>query len=290
VSDDLIRAAGAVLWRPHGDDVEVLLVHRPKYDDWSLPKGKLDDDEHVVAAAVREVREETGQWVRLGAPLATQHYAVDGRPKEVRYWAAEVRDASAFAPTHEIDRLAWLPADEACRQLTHPRDAELVRAVLSEALRTWAMILLRHAEAVDRDAWRGQDKERPLTPAGLAQARRLPALLQSYGIERVVSSDAKRCVDTVQPYSLLSGRPVEVQPLFSEEGYDPGPAAAAGRELRDSAVPVVVCSHRPVLPDVAAVLCEGSEVSPPRHELDPGAFWVVHLAADVAVALEAHAP
>jgi len=290
LNDGVVLAAGAVLWRRPADVVEIALVHRPKYDDWSLPKGKLLPGEHPVAAAVREVYEETGQRVALGRPLPTQRYIVDGRPKEVRYWAAEAGDDGGFVPSHEVDDLKWLPTLDACAQLTYPRDVDVVQAFAECAVSTWPVVLLRHTDAEERDIWAHPDNERPLTQVGLDQARRLPPLLAAYGVKRVVSSDARRCIDTVAPYCAQNGLPMQAQPLFSESGYEPAASAAAVRGLRAAAQPVVVCTHRPLLPELAAVLCEGSTVSPPGHELDPGAFWVLHLVGNVAGALEGHAP
>ncbi|MQS12917.1 NUDIX hydrolase [Streptomyces kaniharaensis] len=132
----MILAAGAVLWLPGRPKKtgrlgrpRIALIHRPKYDDWSLPKGKLDPGEGMAQAALREVREETGFFCVLGPELPAQHYAVQGRPKEVRYWAA-VPTAGAFRPNREVDRLEWLPAGKARVRLTHERDRLLVDALL----------------------------------------------------------------------------------------------------------------------------------------------------------------
>ncbi|WP_030660402.1 NUDIX hydrolase [Streptomyces rimosus] len=129
-----IKAAGCVLWRrsPVGGELEIALVHRPKYDDWSHPKGKLKRDEGWLAGALREVAEETGMQCAPGAELPTVHYLAGGRPKAVRYWAAEAI-AGDFDPNHEVDRLLWLPPEQARRILTQARDRELVDALL-EAL------------------------------------------------------------------------------------------------------------------------------------------------------------
>lgn len=126
-----VRAAGVVLWRrsPHGGGLEIALVHRPRYDDWSLPKGKLKRGEEFAAAAVRETREETGMECELGAPLPTARYLVEGRPKEVRYWAAEAR-GGRFEASREVDRIAWLPAVAARHRLTHERDRPILDAML----------------------------------------------------------------------------------------------------------------------------------------------------------------
>ncbi|MEU6817487.1 NUDIX hydrolase [Streptomyces sp. NPDC046860] len=125
-----VRAAGCVLWRraPGTGALEVCLVHRPRYDDWSHPKGKLKRGESALAAAVREVREETGYAAATGAELPTLRYPVDGRPKEVRYWAAEAV-SGAFAPNSEVDRVLWLPLAAARVRLTHARDRDLLDAL-----------------------------------------------------------------------------------------------------------------------------------------------------------------
>ncbi|MDJ0345102.1 NUDIX hydrolase [Streptomyces sp. H10-C2] len=132
-SDDRspVLAAGAVLWRraPVDGGVEIALIHRPKYDDWSHPKGKLKRGEDPMAGALREVGEETGMECVLGAPLPTARYVAYGRPKEVRYWAAEAVDG-AFAVNDEVDRLIWLPPAAARNRLTHPRDRPLIDALL----------------------------------------------------------------------------------------------------------------------------------------------------------------
>ncbi|AIR99179.1 NUDIX hydrolase [Streptomyces glaucescens] len=135
--DTPVLAAGCVLWRrsPAGGALEVCLVHRPKYDDWSHPKGKLRRGEDPLAGALREVAEETGHTAAPGAELPTVHYLADGRPKEVRYWAAEA-GAGTFTPDDEVDRIVWLPPAEARARLTRPRDRELVDELLAVLRRT----------------------------------------------------------------------------------------------------------------------------------------------------------
>ncbi|MFF5976652.1 NUDIX hydrolase [Streptomyces sp. NPDC012769] len=127
-----VLAAGCVLWRPAASDegIEIALVHRPKWDDWSHPKGKLKEGETLADCALREIREETGQSCVLGARLPTAHYTVDGRSKQVTYWAARALGGT-FTPTREIDALAWLPPALARRRLTQPRDRELLDALLA---------------------------------------------------------------------------------------------------------------------------------------------------------------
>jgi 8-oxo-dGTP diphosphatase len=137
MNGDPVLAAGCVLWRrsPFDGELEICVVHRPKYDDWSHPKGKLKRDEEPLAGAVREVEEETGHRCVPGPRLATLHYMAGGRPKQVRYWAAEATEGH-FVPNREVDRVRWLPPAAARERLTQPRDQELVDELLA---------VLRHA-------------------------------------------------------------------------------------------------------------------------------------------------
>ncbi|UQA93826.1 NUDIX hydrolase [Streptomyces halobius] len=127
-----VRAAGCVLWRrsPSGDGIELALIRRPKWADWSHPKGKLKPGEDALQGAIRETLEETGMTCKLGPELPTVRYLVDNRPKEVRYWAAEATGGS-FEPNREVDYLLWLPPATACSYLTQEQDKELVAALLS---------------------------------------------------------------------------------------------------------------------------------------------------------------
>jgi 8-oxo-dGTP diphosphatase len=126
---DEVQAAGGVVWRRGQDGVEIALVHRPKYDDWSLPKGKLDPGESFEDAALREVEEETGMRCRLGRELGDTRYRDNkDRPKVVRYWAMEDCQGE-FEPNDEVDDLRWVTIDEAKRMLDYDFDRELVERV-----------------------------------------------------------------------------------------------------------------------------------------------------------------
>lgn len=130
-NDTTVLAAGCVLWRrsPVRSELEVCIVHRPKYDDWSHPKGKLKHGEEALSGALREVAEETGYVADPGAELPTLHYLAGGRPKQVRYWAAQAVSGH-FDPNHEVDRILWLSTSEARGRLTQPRDRDLVDALV----------------------------------------------------------------------------------------------------------------------------------------------------------------
>ena len=278
-----VRAAGAVVTRKGG---EVLLVHRPRYDDWSFPKGKLDRGEHAVTAAVREVAEETGLDIRLGPPLASQRYRMtNGRMKTVDYWTGRVigsDDVSAYRPNAEIDCVEWVPWAAAEQRLTYPYD----RTTLSEARplrrKTRAVVVLRHARARSRRAWRRSDVDRPLLVLGGAQAQRLVPLLAAYDVTSAHTSPSLRCVDTVAPFTDATGWPVETHVDLGEEGATTKGVVRLVDSLLDGNESTVICSHRPVLPTVLDAL------GAPDADLEPGSMMVVHHRKGRVVATEVH--
>lgn len=288
-----VRAAGAVLWREADrGGIEIALVHRPKYDDWSLPKGKLEPGEHAAVAAVREVREETGVACVLGRDLGIQSYAVGERLKVVRYWAAEAR-GGRFTPTREVDRVAWLPPDEAETLLSYRRDTALVRELASAPWDTVPVIVLRHAAAVARSRHSGDDADRPLTAAGREHAEILGGLLAAYAPTVVLGSPALRCLASVDPFCRRGGVAVEAVPALSEEGHsrNPGAAAELVRALVAEGTPAVVCTHRPVLPGILAVFGQDTPPGRAREELVlPGEFVVLHTSGGTVVAADRHTP
>ncbi len=294
----VIRAAGGVLWRRTIGGIEVGLVHRVRYADWTHPKGKADPGEHPVVTATREIQEETRARVRLGPPLPSVRYDVDGRPKRVRYWSARLIDAEPFVANEEIDDFVWLPADEARERLTYTREVEVLDAFLSLDVETSPLVVLRHAKAVRRSDWSrvrdaGPDEVRPLRAEGQAQAQALVPLLAAYGPARLVSSPALRCVNTVDPYAAYLGVRVEVDGRLTEEAWtaDAKTAALAAEELLHDPTPALLCTHRPVLPTVLAhVLGGATDVTVPGGPLSPGEFVVLHRSADQVVAVERHTP
>ena len=253
-------AAGALLWRRRKGELEVLLVHRPKYDDWSWPKGKLDKNEAWTTAAAREVTEETGLVPRLGMPLPKSVYPTPGgKIKEVRYWAAEVARGEGLLE-HEIDEVAWLTVSKARARLTYERDAlqlqALAKADRQGFLETWPLIVVRHAEAVGRSHWDDDDTDRPLNRSGSRRSTDLVPLLSAYGVARVVTSDAVRCVDTVAPYAKFAHADLRRKGGLSEDGFESNPKKVLQHVDRalERAKPVVLCTHRPLLPSMLARL------------------------------------
>jgi len=288
-----VVAAGAVVLRKvagkRSDDpavLEVLLVHRPKYDDWSFPKGKVDRGEHVLTAAVREVAEETGLAIRLGQPLDPQEYSVSGgRIKLVHYWVARVLDSddvSTYVPNREIDAVRWVPVDEARALLTYKYDRATLKQAVKRRKRTTTFIVLRHAHARARSHWRTDDRFRPLLKLGTMQADRLVPLLAAYDATRLITSSSLRCVATVVPYADACGRKVLTEDRLSEEDATVLDVTDLVQELVDAGKRTVICTHRPVLPSVFDTL----GVEDPR--LEPGEMVVMHLRRGEVIALERH--
>jgi 8-oxo-dGTP pyrophosphatase MutT (NUDIX family)/phosphohistidine phosphatase SixA len=299
-ADDEIRAAGCVVWRPDAAGPDVALVHRSRYGDWSLPKGKREPGEHVLETAVREVAEETGIEVVLGRRLRSTHYRAGDRPKVVDYWAARPATTGLladFVPNDEVDLLEWLPVPAARARVSYAHDADVLDDFASGPADTVPCILLRHATAGSKDTWPEEDLLRPLDAQGARQAGRLARLLGCYARGRVISSPARRCVATVEPYAGRAGRPVEIEPAFltgAAAQVPPGGMLRARQLIEDLAeepVPVVICAHRENLPMFLDWECArlGAKV-PDGPPLAKGDFWVLHIGAGTVVSAERHRP
>jgi 8-oxo-dGTP diphosphatase len=281
-----IQAAGVVTFRPGR---EVLLVHRPKYDDWSFPKGKLERWEHPTAAAVREVAEETGVHVRLGPPLPSQRYQSNRRMKTVHYWTGRPvsdSDVSLYRPNNEIDGVRWVPIEEAADLLTYPYDRQTLATAVKSRRKTHAFVVLRHAKARSRKTWRRDDAERPLLKLGEVQADRLVALLAAYDVTTLVSSTSTRCVQTLAPYAETTGWELETTRKLSEEGATPKRVGRIVDDLLEEGHGAVVCTHRPVLPMVYDAV--GLRPAQRGTELEPAEMLVLHMRKGHVVALERH--
>ncbi|MER7796287.1 NUDIX domain-containing protein [Microbacterium sp. NPDC096154] len=309
-SEVAVYAAGGVVWRLADGKLRVLLIHRTKYRDITLPKGKVDPGEMLAETAVREICEETGIQVALGAPLGVSHYRLpSGRQKIVHYWAAEARDsairASTFKPNAEIAALEWVSLKKAHARLSYPVDIEILesfeRLVDDGVLHTFPVIALRHGKALPRDEWDGRDALRPLHPKGKQQAKAVVGPLSAFGVRRIVSSTAVRCAKTVAPLAKALGRRVDETDLISQDAWEDGTSdvrEVVGRRVR-AGKPAVLCSHGPVLPDILSELAlatatlRGSYLTD-AASLETGAFSVVHISAtnpgSGIVSIETHAP
>jgi 8-oxo-(d)GTP phosphatase len=268
----VVRAAGGVVVRREPDGGRrIALVHRPRYDDWTFPKGKLQPGETDEQTAIREVEEETGLRCQLGLDLGMVEYRDgEGRPKIVRYWAMEPGDG-AFIPGDEVDELRWLAPEEMAPALTYDHDRALLQTYLRMAGEASAY-LVRHAKAGARSAWTEDDRLRPLSKAGRRQADALVTAFRGLDVERVVSSPYVRCVQTVRPLALDRGLPVETSEALAE-GAPPEQALA----LLEEAVrtPTVFCAHGDVVPAVVLHLAErGAELEGER-DWKKGSVWAL---------------
>ena len=281
-SSSRIEAAGGVLWRPAADGggAEICLVHRPKYDDYSVPKGKLGRGEHVLLAAAREVTEETGIAPILAAPLGETHYLKDGVPKRVRYWAMRA-SSGAFQANDEVDEVVWVSPAAALTLLTPGRDQSVVEAFAADTVPTFAIVILRHASAGDPSTWTGDDSDRPLDDIGRDQAAAMAELLDLYDISAIVSADVRRCLATVKPLADKASLTIDEEPLLSESGFSQSPAVTMQRvgQLVASGEATVACSQGTVIPGVVTELCASYGFPPPRDpNLRKGEAWVAHMA------------
>lgn len=278
-----IFAAGAVLWRnsPHSpDEISVALVHRPKYDDWSFPKGKIDPGETSVDAAVREVAEETGFEARLGRYLSTVTYPIPGhrKMKKVDYWAAYALDGK-FEPNSEVDELRWVTPEQAESQLSYPMDHKILRRFLKQPPDTTTVLLVRHAKAGRRSRYKGDDALRPLDAVGEAQATALVAELTAFGADSVHAANRRRCVQTVQPLADELSVSITLEPLLSEEGYWDSLDAARRRAVEIATLGGVrtICSQGKVIPDLLQWWADRDGVKLPPNRNRKGSVWVLSL-------------
>jgi 8-oxo-dGTP pyrophosphatase MutT (NUDIX family) len=272
----VVYAAGGVVSRTNAAGTEVVLVHRPRYDDWSLPKGKLDKGEHPLLAGVREVREETrvDAVPRLRLPTVRYLTGVPDVEKTVLYWVMDYRRSEPFEPNDEVDDVRWVPLAEAAGLLTYAHDRGVLAAFPRLSRADGLVILLRHAYAGERDTWDGEDAVRPLDETGAGTARKLAPLLAAYEPSRIVSARPVRCVETVAPLADLTGLPVEVDDTFDESARADA-AAAVIRGLAAADGVTVVCSQGGLIPDVVGLL-SGRDAG--AYRTPKGSAWVLGFA------------
>ena len=277
----LIKAAGAVAWRPGPDGrPEILLVHRRKYDDWSLPKGKVEPGETLPVTAVREVLEEGGARLALGRRLDSVRYNVGGRPKRVHYWSASVTSVDDHAvPNDEVDKVEWVAADRAADRISYNRDNAVVADFARLPPQTVPVILLRHAKAVAKSHWKRADDRRPLDDAGRTDAKALAELLACFGPRaRLITSPAARCVETLRPFAELSGAELRVEPSLYIHHHssrtvppDSHPSITALlSEAINAGEPTIICAHRENLPVLQAAALAALGVTQPPSDAAPG--------------------
>jgi 8-oxo-(d)GTP phosphatase len=284
-----VLAAGAVLWRLNGDSAtpEIAIIHRPRYDDWSLPKGKVDPGETEPVTAVREVHEETGYSSHLGRRLVAVSYPVEQGIKKVRYWAASTIDGE-FNPSDEVDELKWLPVAEAMKELKYPHDRKVLRRFTKHQADTQTVLIVRHGTAGSKSRYKGDDRKRPLDKHGRAQAESLVGVLLAFGANTVYAADRARCHQTVEPLAEELGTTIHSEPLLTEEEYPENRKAARHRvlEIASSGGTPVICTQGKVIPDLIAWWCERDGVRPDKSRNRKGSAWVMSLADGRLVAAD----
>lgn len=288
-----VYAAGAVCWRLNKGELELALVYRGAYKDWTFPKGKLDPGEHLPETAVREVEEEVGLRIRLGRKLSVLRYKLpSGEIKEVHYWASRVKEKaiakSKFKPNKEIAAVEWLSVDQARPKLTYDHDRQLLEQVNSfhaaGELETRGLVILRHTTATPRTEWSGEEAKRPLLPEGKLQAKRLVSLLDAYGPKRLVTSPWTRCQETVAPYSKAKNRTLIERSQLTELANQKGPRKTKNviEDTFEQTKNALICSHRPALPTIIETFGKHATKTvaaslEKETVLSPGEFFVLRI-------------
>ena len=272
-TEDTVRAAGGVVSRARDGRTEIALVHRPRYDDWSLPKGKLDAGETELDAAVREVGEEIGARVVVGRRLDPIEYRFGpGTPKTVALWAMRYT-GGGFVPNAEVDEVAWLPPSDALGRLSYDVERQALEQFRSWPAADASVVLVRHAKAGKRSEWAGPDAQRPLDSAGRQQAQALVGFLHRFAPKQVLAGAPARCVQTVEPFAADLGVGVTVEPVFSDAHYEivPHEARAALYALGRPGGGSVICSQGVTIPGLLQAVAPGVEDTRTKK----GAAWVL---------------
>ncbi|MDP9093297.1 MAG: NUDIX hydrolase [Actinomycetota bacterium] len=279
-----IAAAGGVVWRGHPEAVEIALIHRPRYDDWSLPKGKLAEHEGELNAAVREVGEELGARVAVSRRIGRGRYVVGRAPKTVTYWTMRYL-GGAFTPNSEADDVVWLSPGKARKKLTYDVDRGIVNDFAALPAPDSVLVLARHGRAGKRRDWVGEDRFRPLDETGIRQSLHLARYLRCFAPDQVISAEPIRCIQTVQPLAALLDTTVQVDPVFGDEAYSTAGSATEAAVLALLAKPfssTVLCSQGVSIPSVIERLVPGVKHADTRK----GASWVLSAADGEIIAAD----
>jgi 8-oxo-dGTP diphosphatase len=273
-------AAGGVIWRKNTkNEIEVVLIHRQRYDDWSLPKGKIEPGETLMTCAYREIVEETDLNIKLGPYIGEVEYFVPDGLKRVSYWAASLAgDQKPFTANEEVDSMDWFTLEEAADKATRDSDREILEKFDDSPYETSALVMLRHAKALAREEWQGEDEDRPLDILGQQQARRMHSIYQVYGLQQIHTSDAVRCLDTIAQLARID----EINPIItsavSEYTWKKNKDKAIdyAKDLIKNNEQILLCSHNPVLPRMMEKLTKKIDFDYPDNKLLPGEAWVLH--------------
>jgi 8-oxo-dGTP diphosphatase len=286
----MIRAAGALLWRETEDlKVEIALIHRPKYDDWTLPKGKIEEGETALQCAYRELIEETGIKARFTRQLGTVEYEESGQRKRVIFWAAHCApNTGVFVANEEVDQLEWSTPESALAKATHDSDRQMIESFLSQPHRTDTLIILRHTKALERGDWDEEDSQRTLDEIGFDQAQLLIKHLEPFAIDEIYTSNYLRCVQTVTPLSHSRGLNVTQVPSLNEETFneDPLRSVSFANALKQDEKNILICSHNPVIPTMLRGILNTKLRNRDLIKLEPGDAWIVHRVRGEIVGLD----
>jgi 8-oxo-dGTP diphosphatase len=281
-----VFAAGGVPWRASAKSVEVMLVHRPRYGDWTLPKGKLEPREHPIVAAVREVFEETGLTCVPQVRLPTIRY-LTGEPdveKVVDFWSMRVRADAGREADHEIDEIRWVPLPGASGLLSYKHDRGVLAAFARLPRVTAEITLVRHGHAGSRSAWHQPDRLRPLDSVGRGQAGRAVPVLLATAPDRFVAATPVRCRESLTPAAERAGLAVKVDPAFDEDSPDGVPGAAAALlALAAEGGSTVICSQGKVIPPLLRTLRPAGTATTEEFQTPKGTGWLLAVAGKTVV-------
>ena len=289
-----VLAAGAVLWRPGGDPAggdaerpEIAVIHRPRYDDWSLPKGKVDPGETEAVTAAREICEETGFRAQLGRRLMSVGYPVEQSVKKVVYWAARAGDGE-FTPNKEVDKLLWLPVGDVANKLTYAHDRKVLRRFARQPADTSTVLIVRHGTAGRKSRYKGDDRKRPLDKHGRAQAESLVGLLLAFGASDLHAASRVRCHQTIEPLAEELSVVIRDEPALTEEAYAENHKGARQRvlEITEKSGTRVICSQGKVIPDLIDWWCQRDGVRPDKSRNRKGSVWVMSLSGGKLLAAD----
>ena len=276
----MIRASGALLWRESSDlAVEVALIHRPRYDDWSLPKGKIEVGETALQCAYRELLEETGIKGTFTRELGSVEYQESGEQKRVRYWAAKCALSNTqFTANEEVDEIRWLKISDAKALATHESDQSIIDTFASQDPHTDTLIILRHTKALERGDWDEEDSQRTLSESGFDQAQLLIKHLEPFAIDELYTSNYTRCVQTVTPLAHLRGLTITEVPSLNEKTFneDPERSISFANAVKQDEKNILICSHNPVIPTMVRGILNTKLKNKDLIKLEPGDAWIVH--------------
>jgi 8-oxo-(d)GTP phosphatase len=278
-----------VLWQPGRGKtaVKIAVIHRPRYDDWSLPKGKIEPGETEPVTAVREVFEETGHRACLGRRIAAVSYPIEQGIKKVRYWSARSLGGE-FAPTREVDELVWLPLSDAIKKVSYAYDRKVLRRFAEHPADTHTVLVVRHGTAGSKHRFSGDDASRPLDKKGRAQAEALVGQLLAFGPTDVYAADRVRCHQTVEPLAEELGVVIGNEPTLTADAYAENPKRGRQRVVRIASLgrTPVICTQGEVIPDLIAWWCDRDGVQPDTSRNRKGSTWVLSLSAGRLVAAD----